>query len=313
MAYITPLMLLQLFLLLVCSSAGGRGLKGLVPEQPLVLPYHKGPLLNGNVSVNLLWYGTFKPSQKSIITDFISALSNSNEAQPSVSAWLQTTAKYYALTTDNNRASIALSLGDQMSDEKCSLGKSLTGKQLTQLASRGQKEQQQPSAAAISVVLTAPDVTVEDFCSDSCGTHGSASSVGTKFAYVWVGNSETQCPGQCAWPFHQPIHGPQTPALVPPNGDVGVDGMVINLATLLAGTVTNPFGNGFYQGDANAPLEASSACTGIFGSGAYPGYPGKLLLDSTTGGSYNAHGVGAAKFLLPAMYDPTTSSCFTQL
>ncbi|KAJ4974518.1 hypothetical protein NE237_007692 [Protea cynaroides] len=28
------------------------------------------------------------------------------------------------------------------------------------------------------------------------------------FAYIWVGKSETQCPGQCAWPFHQPIDGP---------------------------------------------------------------------------------------------------------
>ncbi|PNX97406.1 phi-1 protein [Trifolium pratense] len=142
---------------------------------------------------------------------------------------------------------------------------------------------------------------------DRCGTHGSSYSPSPfkgktyKFAYIWVGNSETQCPGQCAWPFHQPIYGPQSPPLVSPNNDVGVDGMVINLASLLAGTATNPFGNGFFQGPSEAPLEASSACPGVYGKGAYPGYAGDLLVDSTTGASYNAHGDNGRKYLLPAL------------
>ncbi|GFY96122.1 EXORDIUM like 2 [Actinidia rufa] len=111
-------------------------------------------------------------------------------------------------------------------------------------------------------------------CMSRCGTHGYGFSdpktKRVKFAYAWVGNPVTQCPGQCAWPFHQPLYGPQTPPLVAPNGDVGVDGMVINLATVLAGTVTNPFHNGYFQGPATAPLDAVTACTGIFGSGSYP-------------------------------------------
>ncbi|GAU10014.1 hypothetical protein TSUD_415810 [Trifolium subterraneum] len=151
---------------------------------------------------------------------------------------------------------------------------------------------------------------------DRCGTHGSSYSSPVKgktykFAYIWVGNSETQCPGQCAWPFHQPIYGPQNPPLVSPNNDVGVDGMVINLASLLAGTATNPFGNGFFQGPSEAPLEAASACPGVYGKGAYPGYAGDLLVDSTTGASFNAHGDNGRKYLLPALYDPSTASCST--
>lgn len=168
---------------------------------------------------------------------------------------------------------------------------------------------------SINVVLTAKDVAVDGFCMSRCGTHGSTRAIQgkkvTRSAYVWVGNSETQCPGQCAWPFHQPIYGPQTPPLVSPNGDVGVDGMIINLATVLAGTVTNPFNNGFFQGPATAPLEAVSACTGIFGSGAYPGDPGRVLVEKTTGASYNANGVNGRKYLLPAMWDPQTSACKT--
>ncbi|GLJ53518.1 hypothetical protein SUGI_1141930 [Cryptomeria japonica] len=151
---------------------------------------------------------------------------------------------------------------------------------------------------------------VENFCSSSCGFHGS-SKAGIDYAYAWVGNSATQCPGQCAWPFHQPIYGPQSPPLVPPNGDVGIDGMIINIAATVAGAVTNLFKSGYFQGDAAAPLEAVSACPGMYGSGAYPGYAGQLLVDETTGACYNAHGVNGRTFLLPTMWDPTSRSCKT--
>ncbi|KAF2291568.1 hypothetical protein GH714_025696 [Hevea brasiliensis] len=241
-------------------------------QQTLQFQYHNGPLLTGKISMNLIWYGKFKPSQRAIVSDFIASLSSPKPAiaQPSVATWWKATEKYYHLIKSQKASSLALSLGD---------------------------------------------VSVEGFCSSRCGTHGSSVAAekingkNSKFAYIWVGNSETQCPGQCAWPFHQPIYGPQTTPLISPNNDVGLDGMVINLASLLAGTATNPFGNGYFQGPKEAPLEAASACTGIYGKGAYPGYAGDLLVDSTTGASYNAHGVNGRKYLLPALFDPSTSTC----
>lgn len=287
------------------------------PNQQLKFQYHKGPLLTGKISVNLIWYGKFKPSQRAIITDFITSLNNSprpttpTKSQPSVATWWKTTEKYH--TNNNNKKSpkLSLSLGNQINDESYSMGKSLSTNQLLKLASKG------PQRNAINVVLTSADVAVDGFCSSRCGTHGSSSSVTRvngkryKFAYIWVGNSETQCPGQCAWPFHQPIYGPQNTPLVAPNNDVGLDGMVINVASLLAGAVTNPFGNGYFQGPKEAPLEAASACTGVYGKGAYPGYAGDLLVDPTTGASYNANGVNGRKYLLPALVDPNTSACST--
>ncbi|KAF9607915.1 hypothetical protein IFM89_003729 [Coptis chinensis] len=291
------------------SLATTRKLQALVKEQPLILQYHNGVLLKGNFSVNLIWYGKFTPIQRSILIDFIQSLNSSprRTLQPSVSSWWKITEKYKAGTSN-------LVLGKQILDESYSLGKSLKTPQIISLASKtGERN-------SINVVLTAQDVLVDGFCMSRCGTHGSAamgSSVGrkkgtsTKFAYAWVGNSVNQCPGQCAWPFHQPIYGPQTPPLVSPNGDVGVDGMVINLATVLAGTVTNPFNNGYYQGPSTAPLEAVSACTGVFGKGAYPGYPGEVLVDRSSGASYNAHGVTGRKYMLPAIWNPQTYACFT--
>lgn len=307
---------LKIFLLISLFelSFAARSLNELVQDQSQLLHYHNGPLLYGKISVNLIWYGNFKPSQKAIITDFFTSLSSqtTHTNQPSVAAWWQTTEKYYHLNSKKKASRLSLSLGKQILDEKYSLGKSLTNKNLVELASKGDQKD------TINVVLTSADVAVEGFCMSRCGTHGSASSsVGQvkgknyKFAYIWVGNSETQCAGQCAWPFHQPIYGPQSPPLIAPNNDVGLDGMVINLASLLAGTATNPFGNGYFQGPAEAPLEAASACPGVYGKGAYPGYAGNLLVDSTTGASYNAHGANGRKYLLPAIYDPSKFTCST--
>ncbi|XP_010436130.1 PREDICTED: protein EXORDIUM-like [Camelina sativa] len=307
---------LFLSLLQICVSA--RNLASEEPNQFKLLKYHKGALLSGKISVNLIWYGNFKPSQRAIISDFITSLTHTSPPtsktlhQPSVATWWKTTEKYYKLAASakSSSPSLTLTLGKQILDESCSLGKSLTDGDIRKLASKGDQRD------AVNVVLTSADVAVQGFGMSRCGTHGHARGLGkrgSKFAYIWVGNSETQCPGQCAWPFHAPVYGPQSPPLVAPNNDVGLDGMVINLASLLAGTATNPFGNGYYQGPQNAPLEAASACPGVYGKGAYPGYAGDLLVDTTTGGSFNAYGANGRKFLLPALYDPTSSTCSTMV
>lgn len=286
--------------LLVLWLASEPTVGALVQQQPLVLRYHNGELLKGRITVNLVWYGGFTPIQRSIIVDFIESLNSPRAPLYYAATWWKTTEKYQG-------GSSALVVGKQFLHESYTLGKSLKPRHLLALASKFN------DLNSVTVVLTAKDVAVEGFCMSRCGTHGSTRPMNGKprVAYIWVGNPETQCPGQCAWPFHQPIYGPQTPPLVAPNGDVGVDGMIINLATLLAGTVTNPFNNGYFQGPPTAPLEAVSACTGVFGSGAYPGYPGRVLTDKTTGSSYNAHGVNGRKYLLPAMWDPQTSACKT--
>ncbi|KAJ4964961.1 hypothetical protein NE237_016810 [Protea cynaroides] len=272
----------------------------LVQQPATVLNYHNGPLLKGNLTVNIIWYGKFTTPQRAILIDFIQSV-NLHMPAPSVSSWWSMTEKYKVGST-------TLILGKQTFDDKYSMGKSLQINSLARMARRADH------VNAINVIFTAQDVSVYDFCMNLCGTHDSvraSKQSKTKFPYIWVGNPELQCPGECAWPFAQPPYGPQTKPLVSPNGDVGIDGMIINLATVLADAVTNPYDNGFYQGPASAPLEAVSACTGIYGKGAYPGYPGELLLDKTTGASYNAAGIHGRKYLLPAMWNPKTSACTT--
>jgi hypothetical protein len=279
-----------------------------VSPAPVTLTNHHGQLLTGNHSVNLLWYGRFTPAQRAVVADFLLSLSApAAAAAPSVAQWWATTARYHP-------GAARLALGRQVLDPSLSLGRHLTEASLAALAAR-----LSPHRGSVAVVITAPDVLVDGFCLSRCGLHASATSAPAptarggrgRFAYVWVGNAAEQCPGECAWPFHQPEYGPQAPPLVAPNADVGMDGVVINLATLLAGAVTNPYGGGFFQGPTEAPLEAVTACTGLFGAGAYPGYPGQIPVDAATGASYNAVGVAGRRFLLPAMWDPKTSQCST--
>jgi hypothetical protein len=294
-----------------CAAFNPRVLFTVKPD-PIVLRDHHGALLTGNHTVNLLFYGRFTAAQRAIVVDFVRSLSDASAprpeppgAPPSVAAWWCTIRLYRG-------GGARLRLGRQIIDERMSLGRGpLSPGNVTALARAVGHHQ-----GAITAVLTAADVPMASFCVSRCGAHGhdrGGAHGRARYTYLWAGNPAQQCPGQCAWPFHLPTYGPQTPPLVPPNGDVGVDGMVISLAALLAGTVTNPYGDGYYQGDAGAGagLEAATVCAGIFGTGSYPGYPGKLLTDPATGASYNAVGLGGRKYLLPALWDPATSQCKT--
>ncbi|KAK3159148.1 hypothetical protein QOZ80_2AG0146320 [Eleusine coracana subsp. coracana] len=290
------------------SAGSSRKLMELyIPAASEQLTYHQGSVLSGDIPVSILWYGKFTPSQKSIISDFLTSLTGAPTAPvPSVGQWFGTIEQLYLsnAAAGSTSTSTRVLLDQQVSDEACSLGKSLTLTQIEQLAAPLGKKK-----GGIAVVLTDENVAVEGFCRSRCGKHGPAPS--GESTYIWVGNAATQCPGHCAWPFAQPLHGPQEAPLVAPNGDVGADGMVMVLAAMAAGTVTNPFGDAYYQGAKDAPLEAATACPGVYGSGSYPGFPGNLLVDQTTGASYNANGANGRKYLLPALYDPATSSCST--
>jgi hypothetical protein len=299
------------------GGTGGRRLMELYHPPPSdLLRYHNGAVLSGDIPVSVLWYGRFTPAQKAVVTDFLLSLSAAPQAAPapSVAQWWSTIDRLYLSTAvGKNRAAAGggaknarVVLAGQVSDEECSLGKRLKLSQLPALAAKARPAE---SAGGVALVLTAEDVAVESFCMSRCGTH--ASDPRTRAAFAWVGNPATQCPGQCAWPFHQPEYGPQSPPLVPPSGDTGMDGVVINMATVLVGAVTNPFGDGFYQGDRAAPLEAATACPGVYGRGAYPGYAGELLVDKATGASYNANGESGRKYLLPALFDPDMATCAT--
>lgn len=296
------------------SSGVTRSLSFLVTEPQTILTYHNGPVLSGgSIPVYVIWYGSFSASQKSIITDFFGSFGGAGTSSnqfPTVGSWWGITAGY----KDSKGAGVSQSvhLAGQVDDTAASLGKSITETQVATLVTNAVTAKSFPANGdAVYFVFTAEDISVETFCS-VCGSHdatvASATTNGEQLLYSWVGNSATQCPGQCAWPFAKASYGPPL-QLTPPNGDVGIDGMIINIAALLAGTATDPLGTGWYQGDASAPLESATSCTGIYGTGAYPGDPGQLYQAPNTDASFNAVGANGRQFLLPALWLPSNSTC----
>ncbi|CAN6283027.1 unnamed protein product [Urochloa humidicola] len=291
------------------------------PPQP-VMVYHAGAVLDGAVPVSVLYYGAFSPHQEAVIADFLLSLSPRGGGiqhqqrhgfgspgpapAPSVAQWWETVDRY--VRKAGRRDPPRVVLASQAHDAACSLGKTLSRLQVERLAAR-----LGVAPGGVAVVLTAADVAVEGQCISACGAHG-ATAPGAA-AHVWVGNAAAQCPGRCAWPFHPaevgarhaPGRGGET--LGAPNGDIGVDGMLVNLAAMLAGAVTNPYGHGFYQGDGGAAVEVAAACPGVYGRGAYPGYPGAVRTDRVTGAGYNVVGRNGRKYLVPALVDPDNFSC----
>ncbi|KAG0613641.1 hypothetical protein M758_6G118200 [Ceratodon purpureus] len=277
------------------------------------LHYHSGPLLSGpaGLDVYVIWYGSFSSEQRSTILDFFASFQESADLAPSVSSWWKTTAAYKDFA--NTGVAPSVKLAGETSITGYSLGRKLTRWEIEFLVLDSLNSFAADSKS-VYLVLTADDVLVDGFCRSSCASHSfvaaSAITRGHQLPYAWVGNAATQCPGKCAWPFALPLYGPKGfEPLVAPNGDVGADGMIINIANMLAGTATDPYINAWYQGDAGAPLEAGTACAGIYGEGAYPGFPGELLKEHVSGASYNVGGVNKRKFLLPALWDPVTRTC----
>ncbi|XP_020237996.1 protein EXORDIUM-like 2 [Cajanus cajan] len=259
------------------------------------LTNHGGRLLTGNLNVGILWYGPIPRAQRKAILSFFRSLNGPDSAggkEPHVSSWWNIVASYQKGATK-----LAVKVVNQVSDENYSYGKVLIKdfiKPLLPKATGGNPH-------TLAVIIASKGVTVQDMCAGSCAQHG---LIDAQY-YVAVGDPEEECP-ECAWPFLA-SHGKVGKTLLPPSGNVGADSMVKLLAGGLAGAVTNPFGDAFYAtGHGDHLLEATSTCPDIFSSG-------KLLVDSQNGGSYNAVGDDGIKFLLPPIWNPKTSTCWTPL
>ncbi|XP_024356807.1 protein PHOSPHATE-INDUCED 1 [Physcomitrium patens] len=295
--------------------------KFLVVDQGPDVKYHKGPILTGDrkcvLKVHVVYYGSWSLTQKAIVHSFLNSFSTPKPATrfPTVKGWWAITKGF----RNTKRSPVApnVVLGSQVHDWKYSLGKNLKQADIEKLVVSSLKKGLVLDPAGLYVVLTGPDVAVQGFCSSLCATHSvipaQSLTKRNKLPYVWVGNSAKFCGGYCAWPFFKPAPGtgPDTPPLKAPNGDAGVDGMIINIAGMIAGAATNPYGNGYFQGDPRDPLEVAGVCAGTYGPNAFPGYPGDLLVDSK-GASFNVHGARGRKYLVPWMYHPGTKQCAGQ-
>ncbi|KAF6154338.1 hypothetical protein GIB67_026794 [Kingdonia uniflora] len=280
------------------------------------LNYHMGPVLSSPINIYLVWYGKWAQSQKQLIKDFILSIStvDKTSGSPMVSDWWRTVSLY----TDQTGGNISRKVGiaGEYSDHVYSQGNHLTRLTMQQVIANAVKSG--PFAVnhknGIYLILSSDDVTVQDFCRAVCGFHYFTfpSMVGYTLPYAWVGNSAKQCPGMCAYPFAVPgyVNGAGAPkALVPPNGDVGVDGMISVIGHELAEVASNPLVNAWYAGeDPTAPTEIADLCLGLYGSGGGGGYMGQVMRDGA-GRTFNMNGRSKRRFLVQWIWNPVLKAC----
>ncbi|XP_038970718.1 protein EXORDIUM-like 3 [Phoenix dactylifera] len=282
------------------------------------LMYHMGPVLTTNITIYPIWYGAWNPSQKRILRAFLRSISPADPAavpSPSVAAWWRTVQLYGDQTGAN--VSRTVLLGAEKDDRRYSHGKSLTRLSIQSVIGAAITARTRPlpvnPRGGLYLLLTSTDVAVQDFCGQVCGFHYFTfpSIVGYTLPYAWVGNSAAKCPGVCAYPFAVPDYVPGArSAGQPPNGDVGVDGMVSVVAHELAEMASNPLANAWYAGsDPSFPTEIADLCEGIYGTGGGGAYTGQILVDSRSGAAYNLNGVGGRQFLVQWIWNPILNYC----
>ncbi|KAJ0901474.1 putative protein EXORDIUM [Helianthus annuus] len=276
------------------------------------LRYHMGPVLTANITVHIIWYGTWARSQKRIIRDFINSISSTTVRSPSVSGWWKTVQLYTDQTGSN--ISRTVRLGEEKNDRLLSHGKKLTRLSVQSVIKAAVTAKTKPlpinPKSGIYLLLTADDVYVQDFCQNVCGFHYFTfpSIVGYTLPYAWIGNSGKMCPGTCAYPFAVPEYIPGLKPVKSPNGDVGIDGMISVIGHEIAELASNPLVNAWYAGqDPVAPVEIADLCEGIYGTGGGGSYTGQMLNDRD-GATYNMHGI-RRRFLVQWVWNHVVNYC----
>ncbi|EFJ26698.1 hypothetical protein SELMODRAFT_172930 [Selaginella moellendorffii] len=276
---------------------------------PSGLSFHDGPILvgqNNTISIYVTFYGNFTKAQRRTIRSFLRSFQP--PASPTVARWWEITKSY----VNRKGATVGrlVRRGREVRDKSYSMGKELNLTQIETMILRllGHFP---TDPQGIYLLLLADDVKVKGLCKQFCGQHSFVvpqSATDRKgLAYAWIANTEKRCPATCSWPFGSSKPKPQVKGLVPPNGDVGIDGMIVNIAEMLSSVATNPFLNGYYslQGK-NVMSEAVGFCKDR------KALPDDLLRNKTTGASFNVFGYRKRQFLVPKMYNPATRRCDSQ-
>ncbi|KAI5083555.1 hypothetical protein GOP47_0003298 [Adiantum capillus-veneris] len=298
------------------APAGALAGSSSIPPAAVAMKYHMGPVLTSHINIYPIWYGLWHPSQQSILRDFLLSISSYSTPLPSPSlpSWWTTLGLY----TDQTNAVVSQSVS--IAAEHTALyshGPVLT-RITTQQVIRSSLLTHNgtlpaDSRSGVYLVLTSPDVVQQDFCRAVCGFHYFTypSIVGFTLPYAWIGNSAKQCPETCAYPFAIPFYMKNAMRpLKPPNGDVGVDGMVSVVGHELAEMASNPLINAWYAGaDPEAPTEIADLCEGVYGRRAGGRYPGTVARNGEFGSSFNVRGVNGRRFLVQWLWNPILKAC----
>lgn len=139
------------------------------PKDPPAISYHNGPLLTGNVSLALLWYGEFLPVEKTVVRTFIESLGmeKSMSFQSDVHSWWQKVHSYLELA-EKKKSKGAVRIAREVDDEKASLGRVLGNESLPGLLQKATVG----LANTVAVIFVSKGVKMAEACKLPCYLHG---------------------------------------------------------------------------------------------------------------------------------------------
>lgn len=209
------------------------------------ISYNGGPVMTGAHNIYLIWYGNWNGNPgPSILPQFIQGFNGS---------------PYFNILStygdSNSNIPDTVNLAGQIFDnysQTASLGNTGVGAVVSNAL---QNKLLPVDADGIYFVLTSPDVTEGQFCSQYCGYHTSGTFNTTDIKFAFVGDAGTQCPAR---PF---VPGCSAQSLTP-NGDEGVDAMASVMSHELSETVTDPDLDAWFDSSGN---EVGDLCNFRFG------------------------------------------------
>jgi hypothetical protein len=226
--------------------------------------YHNGPVLTGFHDVYFIFYGCWTDNCGSagdtatmtVLTNFMSSIGST---------------PYMAIDStypDSNSQAPngALLYGGSVIDSSYSHGTELTETDIEQIldghiGSSSSQTDLPTDPLGIYIIVASADVnsTATGFCTaDAPPFHDYYLIYGsTRMPYIFLGN-----PNRCPAVAGPQFIGRRGKRLPTPNNSFAGDAMVTNLAHALNGTLTNPFGNGWFD---RYGLENADKCSGTFG------------------------------------------------
>lgn len=215
------------------------------------ISFHGGAVMTSGININLIWYGNWNATQKTIISDMINSMGKT--------PYVNINSTYY--DNANKKVDTSVVLTGQFTDNY-SQGNgsptSLSDAQILQIVKDAASNFSNTyptlpnpitNSNAITLVLTSEDVKKNGFLSSYCGWHTYSSLSGTSIKYSFVGNPGTNL--SCA---------AQT---LSPNGDPGVDAMASVIAHEIVEATTDPELNAWFD---TRGYENADKCAWTFGS-----------------------------------------------
>lgn len=205
-------------------------------------------VLTKPIGVSLIYMGTWKPAQKTVIENYVNGISQT--------AWWQIVSQYYFQAVENGTKVYASnSLHVAGSADFAFAGNYLRVNDIWPVIFYTMIYGPVPvNIDDITLVLTAADVVVEGFCTSFCGFHDVGMAFGQKFPYGFVG-MPSACPNFCG------VYN----TLNSPNADSALDNLISVLGHELAEAVISPQMDAWHSSD-EFGSELGDLCTWSYGN-----------------------------------------------